>query len=76
MARPGVTASWSREREIEAIDEFVELRGVTWYEPHYGCETSVHLPAGIVAARLAAMETRPPLEYARLLHQLLTAWRR
>jgi hypothetical protein len=67
----------TRPEELAAIDDFIATRGVTWYEPRFAVETSsVYLPAGIVADRLAAMAVRPPLEFARLLHQLLTAWRR
>jgi hypothetical protein len=66
----------TRSQELAAISDFIETHGVTWYEPRYAGETSVFLPAGIVAARLAEMEARPPLEYAKLLHHLLTAWRR
>jgi hypothetical protein len=77
MARPGTTVGWCREDELALIDDFIETRGVTWYEPRFAVETSsAYLPIGIAAARLAAMELKAPLEYARLLHALLTAWRR
>jgi hypothetical protein len=65
----------TRPEELALIAAHIELYGVRRYPPHYACETAVYLPAGIVAARLAEIEARPPLEYARLLHQLLTAWR-
>jgi hypothetical protein len=69
--RDGVT----RPEELAAIDTFIETYGVRRCPPRYTYPTSAYVPAGIAAARLAAMELKAPLEYARLLHQLLVAWR-
>jgi hypothetical protein len=66
----------TRPEEIAAIDDYIASHGLTRCEARYSCETSIYLPAGIVAARLAEMQVRPPIEYARLLHHLMTAWRR